>query len=471
MAHCSPQSRRPRQLPALLGAGSLLAFLIPLAALAQDPLTSLQQPTTGEGPGSLSAQVDPELDQALTEGLQRRFDQIEGLAKIEVEAEAGVVTLRGSVLEESDRHDAVAMARRVEGVAHVVDRIDVVVDPLQRLEPAMNKGLERLRTLVSYTPLLAVSLVIALLFYWLGRWIGSLDALYARFSPNRFAQDLLRRTVRVAVLLIGVLLGLELLDATALVGAVLGTAGVVGLAVGFAFRDLVENYIASILLSLRQPFAPTDFVSIDGQEGKVIRLTSRATILMTMDGNHLRIPNSQVFKGVILNYSRNPQRRFDFGVGVGVGEDLAEARRLGIEAMQHMPGILDDPEPMALIEALGDSSVLIRFYAWVDQQSASFLKVKSEAIRHVKTVLEDAGMDLPEPIYRLHMVESLPKEPKEPKDMPKQSTAAGVSKEPAVTATSADDIALDTHIERQIGQERAEAGAEEDLLNASAPTE
>lgn len=192
------------------------------------------------------------------------------------------------------------------------------------------------------------------------------DGLFRRFSANPFLRDLARPLVRTAIFVVGLLLALEVLDATALVGAVLGTAGVVGLAVGFAFRDLVENYIASVLLSLRQPFAPNDYVKIDSHEGMVVRLTSRATVLMTLDGNHPRIPNAVVFKGVILNYSRNPLRRFDF-------------------------------------QDLGDSNVVLGFYAWIDQRVSGLFKVRSEAIRLVKTAFDDAGVDMPEPIHRLRL--------------------------------------------------------------------
>ena len=103
-----------------------------------------------------------------------------------------------------------------------------------------------------------------------------------------------------------------MLGAGALLGAVLGGAGVVGLALGFAMKDTIENYVSSLMLSLRQPFRANDKVKIDDYEGRVVRLTTRATILMTDDGNHLRLPNSKVFKAVIVNYTRNPQRRFEF---------------------------------------------------------------------------------------------------------------------------------------------------------------
>ena len=104
-------------------------------------------------------------------------------------------------------------------------------------------------------------------------------------------------------MLFGVLLALDILDLTALVGAVLGTVGVVGLAIGFAFKDIVENYLAGLLLSIRRPFALNDLVLIESHEGRVVRLTPSELILMTLEGNHVRIPNATVFKSFIYNFS------------------------------------------------------------------------------------------------------------------------------------------------------------------------
>ncbi len=155
------------------------------------------------------------------------------------------------------------------------------------------------------------------------------------------------------------------------------------------------------MLSLRQPFRANDHVLIDDLEGRVIRLTSRATILMTLDGNHLRIPNGQVFKAVILNYTRNPQRRFEFELGIDADDDPDAARRLGRETLAGLPFVLDQPGPEARTEAVGDSNIVIRFLGWIDQREADWFKARSRAIATVKTALEDAGFGLPEPIYRL----------------------------------------------------------------------
>lgn len=127
--------------------------------------------------------------------------------------------------------------------------------------------------------------------------------------------------VRVVNIVADLIVALQILGATALLGLVLGSAGVIGIALGFAVRDTVDNYVSSLMLSIRQPFRANDHVLIGDSEGRVIRLTSRATILMTLDGNHLRIPNATAFKAIILNYTRNPQRRIEFNLGIDSDDD------------------------------------------------------------------------------------------------------------------------------------------------------
>jgi len=300
---------------------------------------------------------------------------------------------------------------------------------------------------------MVVAVIFVVIFWWLAWLAGRSDRLYPGLSSNRFVQDLLRQAVRVAVFLVGVLLALEVLQATALVGAVLGAAGVAGIAIGFAFKDLVENYVASILLSVRHPFGPGDHVVIDGDEGKVVRLTSRATILITLDGNHLRIPNADVFKGTILNYSTNPLRRFSFTVGVGVGEGLTRARETALGVLDAMNGVIAEPEPNVLIDQLGDSTVSLICRGWVDQREVDFYKVRSEAIRLIKERFDDAGITMPEPTYRVQMIETGAGRPRETDE----AAAAGTG-----------DISVDRHLDDQIAAERA---SEEDMLGADRATE
>ena len=189
----------------------------------------------------------------------------------------------------------------------------VARDLTGRFLTALDQVQAKLVTLAASAPLLLVAIGIVLVSLWLGGFLSRHMRLVTRFShSNPYMDGLLRNIVKFLVGLAGVLAALDLLGATSLVGAVLGSAGVVGLVLGFAFKDIAENYVAGILLSLRQPFSPGDSVRVDTHEGKVVALTSRVTVLMTVDGNHLQLPNALVFKSVLLNYSRNPKRRFEF---------------------------------------------------------------------------------------------------------------------------------------------------------------
>lgn len=224
-----------------------------------------------------------------------------------------------------------------------------------------------------------------------------------RITPNPFVASLVSGAARAIVLLIGFVVALDLIGATAVLGSVLGAAGVVGIAIGFAVRDVLENYLAGLLLSLRHPFSTRDLVRIEGHEGTVLRLTPRSTLLMGLDGNHIRIPNATVFKGIIINYTREPKRRFSFQVGVDVGSDLVETRDIVMNALEGMDGVLDDPAPICNIEKLADSNVALFIAGWMDQSTHDFARIRSEAIRLVKETLDEALIAMPEPIYNLRL--------------------------------------------------------------------
>ncbi len=325
--------------------------------------------------------------------------------------------------------------------------------------PLVQRLLDEAYRLLAALPLLGLALLVVWIGWRSGRWLSQRAVLDRVALRNPFLRDLTRTTVRWIAITVGLLIALEIMNATAIVGAVLGTAGVLGVAIGFAFKDILENYLAGILLSIRQPFAPRDHVVIDGNEGLVIALTSRATILMTLDGNHLRLPNALVFRSVTLNYTRNPSRRFEFEVGIGVEEDLLMAQEIGIGELCTIDGVIAKPPPRALITALGDSNVQVRFHGWVNQRNHDFGLVKSEAIRRVKLALEAAGMDMPEPIYRVQLGRQSATS-KAPEPTPTVAV-------PVRTTQSLDTRAL-SDIELQIDEDPRHSG---DLLDPAAPKE
>ena len=345
------------------------------------------------------------------------------------------------------------------------------------VEVLVSRITEKLYQLLAALPMLVIALLVVWASWMLGGWL-SRRALFARLvSRNPFLRDLAQTTTRWSALIIGLVIALDLLNATAVVSAILGTAGVVGIALGFAFKATLENYLAGVLMSLRQPFAPNDDVVIDGHRGSVISLTSRATILMTLDGNHLRLPNALVFSSVMLNYTRNPSRRLEFDVGVGVQEDLVKAMSLGTQKLAELDGVMNTPPPRAFIQTLADSNVQIRYFAWVDQRTHDFLAVRSEAIRTVKLALEAADMDMPEPIYRLQLSQSNPHEVTNlvapaaviaPKVRAKTTEPSGRTTEGKISAVV--DTRRNTDLDDQIAHERSKHDSE-NLLDPSAPKE
>ncbi len=448
---------------ALLFSAMMLIAATPIYAQEEapaEPEPVIETAPPGASDGEIAARI------------QDIFAEIDTLKGVDASVASGVVTLTGETQTADAASRAEAIAARINGVVTVENEIERDVSVTTRLTPAAGQAETFFRDVVRFLPLLVLALATFAAIAAAGWFVSAWGWFWRRITPNPFIAELAASTVRALFFVLGAIAALSLVDATALLGAFLGAAGVIGLAVGFAVRDTIENYIASIMLSLRQPFRPNDYVVIDNKEGRVIRLTSRATILMTLDGNHLRIPNATVFKAVILNYTRNPERRFDFELGVDADDDPIAAIETGIEAIKTLDFVLKDPPPIGFIKVVGDSNIVIFFAAWIDQRQADFAKSRSLALSTAKDALEEAGFALPEPIYRLRFDEKAP-------PILKEQTAAVVTQAPAraepkpaahTASKAAKDVAPDNHLEEKVEEERREEG-EGDLLSHNAPVE
>jgi small-conductance mechanosensitive channel len=407
-------------------------------------------------------------DAAIERRLERIYAEIAALERVDVSVRQGIVFLSGETATDAAGDRAVSIARRVSGVVTVEDRIERTLDIEGNVSPFVLDTQQFLTRLARSWPVYAIVIAVFCLIVLTGHLLASWSGFWNRVAPNPFLGRLLSQTVRVLAFVVAVFAALGMLGATALLGALAGVAGIIGLALGFAVRDTIENYIASILLSVRQPFRASDHVVINEHEGVVVRLTSRATVLMTLDGNHLRIPNAEVFKGVILNYTRNPERRFEFELGVDAEDDPVAAMDTGLKAITRLDFVLGDPAPNAVIVKVGDSSIVLSFTGWVDQTDTDFLKARSLAIRAAKTVLEEDGFTLPEPIYRLRFDAPVGEALKTraapaPKAKPPR-------REPVPQSGETTDVTPDRYLERKVIEERAERD-KEDLLDRKNPVE
>ena len=237
----------------------LTMLAAPLAAAlpslpAAEPAAPEATPTAASG--ALSDERDPAADRRIAERLRDIYAQVSEFSEIEVAVTDGVVRLSGSAPSQQAIEEAGAIAARFD-VATVEN--EVVRDTsLSGTADIVTALLERLREAANMLPLIGVALMIGLAIVVAGYLLASLSFVWRLFTPNRFLADLVASAIRFIAVIFAAVIALDIIGATALLGAVLGGAGVIGIALGFAMRDTVENYVASLMLSLRQPFRAND---------------------------------------------------------------------------------------------------------------------------------------------------------------------------------------------------------------------
>jgi small-conductance mechanosensitive channel len=391
-------------------------------------------------------------DSELQEKLRNVLSRIDDFKDIHVSVQEGVVSLSGTVPRPSALKKAEQLISRFEGVIYVNNRISDDSDLEDQIVPVLTRITNYGAGFINKLPILGIATVAFLFFYGLSHIGGVIVSKTAWFGENRLARSLFARMIKTVIILIGLFIALDILDITALVGAVVGTAGVLGLALGFAFKDIVENYLAGIILSIRRPFAVRDFIAVDGNKGNVLRLTSREVVLMTVEGNHVLIPNAMVFKSVISNYTRNNLRQFSFRIGIGMKEDLRVLKTIGNEALLSTTGVLSDPAPYMQVERIGDFSIEVQFFGWVDQKKTDFFAVKSEALRNLKEALDSASVELPFPTSLIFYDEITGKKMSDKKQSPKTNIRV-----------EDEDVSVKSDLSKQI-QKDIQTSKEENLL-------
>ncbi len=335
-----------------------------------------------------------ELDADIATRMREILGELGGYGDVTVIVNDGVVTFRGTTESAADATALTPLANRIEGVVAVKNEVTETAELVRRLNPAVERFQARVDQLVLFLPLALIALAAFAAVVAVGFLIAKARRPWDQIAPNSFIADIYRQLVRIAFVIFGIVIALDILNATALLSTILGAAGIIGLAIGFAVRDTVENFIASVMLSFRQPFRPNDTVEINGDQGKVIRLTSRATILLSFDGNHIRIPNATVFKSRIINFSQNAERRFKFELLIDRNSDLDQARDLVVKTVQELPFVVQEPAAQCWIESLLTTGAEICATGWINQHETSLLRAKGEALRLVKRALVAKGIVL-----------------------------------------------------------------------------
>lgn len=349
-----------------------------------------------ESPGQVEVQsvVD---DDAIRQRLTDILNTTGWFNAPEVTVVDGIVYLEATPENEDYRQWAGDLARNTQGVIAVVNQINVALGTIWDFDPALQAVKDLARGFIRSLPLIVVAVVIIGI-SWIFAWFTML--LLRRRLLTRSGSQLLREVIAraggILVILVGLYIVMRIAGLTQLALTLVGGTGLVGLVPGIAFRDITENFLASLFLSLQQPFRVGDLVEVANVTGYVQRLTARTTILMTLDGNQVQVPNSTVFKSTLQNFTSNPNRREDFIVGIGYDDSITFAQEVALKVLCEHPALLKEPETLVLVENLGSSTVNMRVYFWLDGNQHSWLKVKSSVIRFVKRALQDANISMPD---------------------------------------------------------------------------
>jgi len=186
------------------------------------------------------------------------------------------------------------------------------------------------------------------------------------------------------------------------VGAAIAGLGVAGIAVGFAAQDSLANVISGIIVFLDKPFIVGDWITVEDEYGEVTNITLRSTRIRTPRNSYVVIPNKRIIDTVLENHSKHGRLRVDIPIGIAYKEDIGDARKVLLEAMKEVPGVLDDPAPDVVVDALGSSSVDLKVRVWIS--SAEHRQATSySVVEESKLALDEAGIEIPFPHLQLFL--------------------------------------------------------------------
>lgn len=417
-------------------------------------------------------------DSQIQARLQAILTSSEQFTQLEVRVDNGLVFLKGYTDKRAFVQWAADIANNTQGVVAVVNNLEQSPGNYFSASAFKAELLKAWYKFLHALPLLLAAALTFVVFFLISRPISAFLVGPVRYvTDSALIKVVLQRIVAVLIVLLGLYFFLRIAGLTQFAVAVMSGTGLLGLVVGFAFRDIAENFIASLLISMQRPFRLGDVIEVSGFRGVVQKVTTRGTTLVDFDGNHIQVPNATIYKEVIQNFSANPNVRGNFLIGVGYDSKVRFAQETAMAVMLEHPAVLADPEPQVLIEDLASSTINLRVYFWVDANQYSVIKVASALMRQVVRAFEAADVSMPDDAREIIFPQGVPwdqqdddtqpsaqaliqpgTEPSEPHEISGRiSTDSNDSSErsPEVAERLLDDLASDTeNIQKQAQNSR-----------------
>ncbi len=274
----------------------------------------------------------------------------------------------------------------------------------------MNEILERLnvyyQSFLRVLPRIGIALVILVVGIFAVNWVVKvIRRKISRSSHDPLMSGFLSKAIKLVFFIALFLLALHVAGLSGIAGALLATAGASAIVLGFAFKDIAENFLAGIILAFNRPFHVNDTVKIEDIFGKVKDMQFRYTKITTFDGRNVYIPNSDVLTKPVYNYTEDGFFRAEFVVGIAYENDPEEAKRLIRECFKEEKEIVHDEDHINFVveDELAASTVNLKVFFWVhtDDFRRGMLETRGRLILNVKTTLEAAGFNLPADIREI----------------------------------------------------------------------
>ena len=255
-------------------------------------------------------------------------------------------------------------------------------------------------------PQIVIALIVIIVFFIIAGLAGrTLKRNLLKRMEDQLLPVFLGRILRWTIILIGLFIAVNVLGYGGVASGLLAGLGASALIVGFAFKDIGENFLAGVILAFNRPFDIGDVIVSQDYTGTVKEVDMRVTTIKTFGGNDVFIPKSMIIKNPVLNYTLEPTRRHEFIVGVEYASDLGKAVQAVRSVLKDNKEVLDNPAPDVILNDFGSSSINITVRFWVNNEylTRSQFDVKSDVIKEVKEKFDAEGIDIPFDILQLQI--------------------------------------------------------------------
>ncbi|MBF04872.1 MAG: mechanosensitive ion channel protein MscS [Flavobacterium sp.] len=256
------------------------------------------------------------------------------------------------------------------------------------------------------------SIVFAILIFAIGLLIirklkGFAYSFIDKRSKDPLVSDFLVNVIALILTILLLVISLSILGLGEITDKILAGAGITTFIIGFALKDIGENFLSGIIMAFKRPFRIGDLIEIDGFKGKVTNMSLRETLIKTLDGKEVFIPNGLIAKNGLVNYTLDDLLRTEFVIGLDYNDNTEEALQVIESILQNEEGVLQYPEPFAVIDELATSTVNVRVSYWymTNDIKVPGVKLKSNIMLKVFKSLLDKGFGLPSDIVEVKMLE------------------------------------------------------------------